>query len=88
VATAETERREARFSDIAPSAWKLTHEHGVGGVSLRALAREVRDTPTVAVRVFDSKQAPYDAMFAQGNRHLLERLNETVWPSEPRAKVK
>ena len=34
---------------------------------------------------FDSKQAIYDAMFAQGNRQLLERLTVQDWPAEPRA---
>ena len=34
---------------------------------------------------FDSKQAIYDAMFAQGNRQLLERLTEQHWPGDPRS---
>jgi AcrR family transcriptional regulator len=34
---------------------------------------------------FESKQAIYDAMFAEGNRQLLERLAEQRWPEDPRA---
>ena len=37
---------------------------------------------------FDSKHALYDAMFADGNRHLLERLATLELPSDPRAAVK
>ena len=34
---------------------------------------------------FDSKNAIYDAMFAEGNRQLLARLAEQDWPADPRA---
>lgn len=33
---------------------------------------------------FDSKHAVYDAMFEQGNRQLVERLAEQVWPDDLR----
>ena len=34
---------------------------------------------------FNSKNAIYDAMFAQGYRQLLDRLAGQAWPTEPRA---
>ena len=37
---------------------------------------------------FDSKNALYDAMFADGNRQLLERLDALELPHDPRAAVK
>ena len=37
---------------------------------------------------FDSKLALYDAMFADGNRQLLERLAARKLPAEPRAALK
>ena len=37
---------------------------------------------------FDSKHALYDAMFADGNRQLLERLDALELPDDPRAAVK
>ena len=37
---------------------------------------------------FDSKHALYDAMFADGNRQLLERLDAVTFSREPRAALK
>ena len=37
---------------------------------------------------FDSKHALYDAMFADGNRKLLERLDSVKLPRDPRAALK
>ena len=37
---------------------------------------------------FESKHAIYDAMFAEGNRQLLERLDAQEWPEEPRAMLR
>ena len=37
---------------------------------------------------FDSKHALYDAMFADGNRQLLERLDALKLPRDPRAALK
>ena len=37
---------------------------------------------------FDSKHALYDAMFADGNRQLLERLEALTLPRDPRAALK
>ena len=34
---------------------------------------------------FDSKNAVFDAMFAEGNRELLSRMASFDWPTEPRA---
>ena len=43
--------------------------------SLHALAREVGIRQPSLYEYFDSKHALYDAMFADGNRQLLERLD-------------
>lgn len=37
---------------------------------------------------FDSKHAIYDAMFAEGNRQLLERMAAEDWPEDPRAMLR
>jgi AcrR family transcriptional regulator len=73
---------------IVATAWELAREHGIGGVSLHALAREVGMRQPSLYSYFDSKHALYDAMFADGNRQLLERLDEVVVPRNPRAAVK
>jgi AcrR family transcriptional regulator len=81
-------RREAKVASIVGSAWRLAREHGIGGVSLHALAREVGMRQPSLYEYFDSKHALYDAMFADGNRQLLERLDALKLPRDPRAALK
>jgi AcrR family transcriptional regulator len=83
-----TKRREAKVASIVASAWKLAREHGIAGVSLHALAREVGMRQPSLYEYFDSKHALYDAMFADGNRQLLERLDTLRLPGDPRAALK
>jgi len=82
------QRREAKVAAIVESAWKLAREHGIAGVSLHALAREVGMRQPSLYAYFDSKLALYDAMFADGNRQLLERLDLVSLPRGPRAALK
>ncbi len=83
-----TRRREAKVASIVASAWKLAREHGIAGVSLHALAREVGMRQPSLYEYFDSKHALYDAMFADGNRQLLDRLDALTLPRDPRAALK
>jgi len=83
-----TLRREAKVASIVASAWQLAREHGIGGVSLHALAREVGMRQPSLYEYFDSKHALYDAMFADGNRQLVERLDTLRLPGDPRAALK
>jgi AcrR family transcriptional regulator len=83
-----TERREAKVASIVGSAWALARDHGIGGVTLHALAREVGMRQPSLYAYFDSKNALFDAMFADGNRQLLERLDALKVPGDPRAAVK
>ena len=73
-----TLRREAKVAAIVESAWELAREHGIAGVSLHALAREVGMRQPSLYAYFDSKHALYDAMFADGNR----RLRSTARPGQ------
>jgi AcrR family transcriptional regulator len=75
-------------ASIVASAWDLAAVHGIGGLSLHALAREVGMRQPSLYSYFDSKHALYDAMFADGNRRLLARLDALKLPSEPRAALK
>ena len=81
-------RREARMAQIVACAWALAREHGIAGVSLHALAREVGIRQPSLYEYFDSKNALYDAMFADGNRQLLERLDAVRLSGEPREALK
>jgi AcrR family transcriptional regulator len=73
---------------IVATAWDLARIHGIGGLSLHALAREVGIRQPSLYAYFDSKHALYDAMFADGNRQLLERLDGLDLPEDPRSAVK
>ena len=81
-------RREAKVALIVESAWALAREHGVAGVSLHALAREVGMRQPSLYAYFDSKLALYDAMFADGNRQLLQSLDAVRLPRDPRSALK
>lgn len=76
------------MAGIVASAWKLAGEHGIAGVSLHALAREVGIRQPSLYEYFDSKHALYDAMFADGNRQLIDRLNALKLARDPRAALK
>src|SRR6266568_7659586 len=88
IADKVTQRREAKVASIVASAWNLARANGIAGVSLHALARDVGMRQPSLYEYFDSKHALYDAMFADGNRQLLERLESLDLPSEPRQAVK
>jgi AcrR family transcriptional regulator len=83
-----TQRREAKVAAIVESAWELAREHGVAGVSLHTLAREVGMRQPSLYAYFDSKLALYDAMFTDGNRQVLERLDAVELPRNPRTALK
>lgn len=79
------ERRESTRAEILETAWELCRAQGLAGLALRDVARKIGMRPPSLYWYFDSKQAIYDAMFAQGNRQLLERLTVQDWPADPRA---
>jgi AcrR family transcriptional regulator len=86
--TTVARRREAKAASIVSEAWKLAEEHGIGGLSLHALAKAVGMRQPSLYAYFDSKLALYDAMFADGNRQLQEQLEKLELPRDPRNAVK
>jgi AcrR family transcriptional regulator len=86
--SAVAKRREAKMAGIVTCAWALAREHGIAGVSLHALARELGIRQPSLYEYFDSKNALYDAMFADGNRRLLERLDAMTFCGDPREALK
>jgi AcrR family transcriptional regulator len=83
-----TQRREARIATIVDAAWALAREHGIAGLSLHAVAREVGIRQPSLYEYFASKHALYDAMFAAGNRELLDEFDRVKLPSDSRAALK
>lgn len=82
------EQLSSRADEIVACAWGLARTEGIGGFSLRALAREVGVQQPSLYAHFDSKHALYDAMFADGNRQLLTRLDGLRLPEDPPAALK
>ncbi len=70
------------------SAGALARADGIAGVTLHGLARAVGMRQPSLYVYFDSKLALYDAMFADGNRQLLERLDSVKLSPEPREALK
>ena len=54
-------------------AWELARTEGLAALSLRELAHRVGMQPPSLYSYFESKNAIYDAMFAQGARQFSER---------------
>jgi len=68
------ERREATRAEILVAAWGLVHERGLAELSLRDLGERVGMRAQSLYSYFESKHAIYDAMFEEGNRELLRRM--------------
>jgi AcrR family transcriptional regulator len=71
------DRRRARHdrtkAEILAAAWDIARRDGIGAVSLRDVALAVDMKPPSLYTYFESKQALYDAMFAQGWEALRQR---------------
>jgi AcrR family transcriptional regulator len=75
-------------ASIIETAWALARVHGIGGVTLHGLARELGIRQPSLYAYFESKNALIDAMFADGNQQILERLEGVKLPTDPIAALK
>ncbi len=76
------ERHERTRVEIVDAAWELADERGLAGWSLRDVAERVGMRAPSLYGYFESKAALYDALFADGCRELLTRL-DAVSPEQP-----
>ncbi len=76
-------RHEATRREILGSAWTMVRADGLAALSVRALARNVGMEPQSLYTYFDSKNAVYDAMYAQGSREFADALAAVVTVDEP-----
>jgi AcrR family transcriptional regulator len=77
------QRHEAKRADILAEAWTLARRDGLAAISLRDLADAVDLRQPSLYVYFESKLDLYDAMFADGNRQLLEFVMHD-YPADPR----
>jgi AcrR family transcriptional regulator len=81
------EQREATRREILFAAWGLVETHGLAGLSLRDLADAVGMRAPSLYSYFDSKNAIYDAMFAQGAREYVEQEARLPVTEDPVADI-
>lgn len=81
-------RREATRARILEAAWRLARREGLAAISLRELGREVGMRAPSLYRYFSSKNALYDAMFAESVRLLGESINGPPKSADPRVAMR
>ena len=72
------ERHAATKAEILAAAWEQVRANGLAALSLRDLARTVGMQPPSMYSYFDSKNAIYDAMFAQGARQFVDEQKTSM----------
>lgn len=81
------ERRKAVRTEILEAAWEVAHEKGVAAITLKDVADRVGMRPPSLYSHFASKNAIFDAMFAQAWQGCLDALQAAVdggLPDDPR----
>jgi AcrR family transcriptional regulator len=77
--------RSQTRAEIVQTAWQISREQGLAGLTLRAVAARVGMRAPSLYSYFDSKNAIYDAMFAQGCREFLDGIDRLRFPGDPLA---
>lgn len=72
------ERRAATKAEILDAAWEQVRANGLAALSLRDLARTVGMQPPSMYSYFESKNAIYDAMFAQGAQQFVDEQKTSM----------
>lgn len=76
-------RHVATRARILAAAWRLARQNGLAALSLRDLAQEVGMRAPSLYTYFSSKNALYDAMYADGVRQLDAAVNQRPKSSDP-----
>ena len=82
----EARRRDAR-ADLLSAAWEIVREDGLGGLSLRDLARRAGITTPTVYSYFDSKNAIYDAMFGEAAQRFAEMKADPLDAEDPQVNL-
>ena len=85
----KAERREATRREILAAAWEIAHESGLTSVTLREIAARIGMRPPSLYSHFASKNAIFDAMFAQAWDEFHAVLEKAVpaFPADPRGRL-
>jgi AcrR family transcriptional regulator len=77
-------RRDATRARILAAAWDLARRDGLAAITLRDIARRVGMRAPSLYTYFPSKNAMYDAMYAEAARQLAETLAGRPQADDPR----
>src|SRR5258706_999714 len=77
------ERHEATRTEILDAAWQVARAEGLAALALRDIAQRVGMQAPSLYSYFESKNAIYDAMFAQGAAEFLKRDQLLVATGDP-----
>ena len=80
-------RHERKKQRIIDAAWELSRRDGLAGISLRDVADLVDLQQPSLYAYFASKLDLYDAMFADGNRRLVEAVHAKPVNDDPREEL-
>jgi Transcriptional regulator len=80
-----SERHEATKVEILEVAWDLARTEGLAGVSLREVAQRIGMRAPSLYSYFDSKNAIFDAMYAQGAQAFIDHPRQLVATGDPLA---
>jgi len=72
------ERHAATKAEILEAAWEQVRTSGLAALSLRDLARSIGMQPPSLYSYFDSKNAIYDAMYAQGAQEFVDEQKASM----------
>jgi AcrR family transcriptional regulator len=78
------ERREATRREILDFAWEIARRDGLGSLTLREVADRMGMRPPSLYSHFDSKNAIYDAMFADSWQQLTDAYAHLTTPGTDR----
>lgn len=81
-------RRTATRARILEAAWALARRDGLAAITLREVADAVGMRAPSLYKHFSSKNAMYDAMYAQGVQQLAERLSRRRQSADPRVTLR
>jgi AcrR family transcriptional regulator len=76
-------RRQATIDEVLAAAGDLAREDGLASISMRALGARVGLHASSLYQYFPSKDAIYDALFAQGHRELQTWMAGFVRTGKP-----
>jgi AcrR family transcriptional regulator len=86
----QAERRAATRAEILDAAWSIAREKGLADLTLRDVGTRIGMRAPSLYSYFDSKNAIYDAMFAQAWSGCLSGMKdvEATLPRSPRTAMK